>query len=352
MRIMVKNIVIVFFISLINHMHAQINESDRYKCENNKKDSPVKCIGSSFSEYFSSIKGLDCYFDFDEGLQCARISNKPCIVYFTEHNSVKSRKMESEFLTNSEIIKTIKENYIFIKLIKDDKMELSPFYQVINSTSNDTITIFGEKSVYYQKRLFNEDVTPAFYSIDLDKNQLTRPVYYGSSLEDFKRFLHDGIKEFKFIEDSNLRESNFVLRVHRNNDKLDYYRIKGVTNYSEFVNLFMNIDWETEFYKEIETGRYNFSDIEVINKYSSFYLSISIGPYNNESFQYIVGFGYHQNRIEQVSRIIKLYGSQTTDKEEIINLIKLFFCNDIDNLSSELETHDFLIELNDVYQNY
>lgn len=352
MRILIHTIGIVFFISWINIVHAQKNETDKLKCKNNTDDNSVKCVRSSFSEYFSSIKGLDCYFDFDEGLQCAKISDKPCIVYFTEHNSFESREMESELLTNSEIIKIIRENYIFIKLIKDDKMKLTPFYQVISSTSYDTITLFGKKSTYYQERLFHEDVTPAFYIIDLDKTLLTNPVYYSSSLEDFKPFLQDGIKEFKPNETNHSKESNFVLRIHRNNDEPDYYRLKGGIEYSDFVSLFKNIDWETEFFKEIESESYNFSDIEVINENSSFYLSISIGPSKETDFQYIVGFGYHQKRIDQISRIIKIYGSQATDQEKIVELIEFFFCNDIDHLARELEKLDFLIEMDDVYNDY
>ncbi|HKK64140.1 MAG TPA: hypothetical protein VJ951_16360, partial [Bacteroidales bacterium] len=108
----------------------------------------------------------------------------------------------------------------------------------------------------------------------------------------------------------------------------------------------------TEFVEETENERFNFSDIEVINKNNSLYFSITTGPYKDASYQYIVGLGYHQNRIDQVSRIVKLYGTQTTDQSKITRLIKNFFCNDIIHLTKQLEQLDFLIELNDTYHNY
>jgi hypothetical protein len=345
-----RGFAIVFLIFLTNCTSGQIKESDSIKCKNNPVD--TKCIGSSFTEYFSSIKGLDCYFDFDEGLQCAKILNLPCLVYFTGHNSIPSRKMESELLANNDIIRSIRGNYVFIMLFKDDKMKLPPLYQVISSISNDTITLFGEKSIYYQKRLFNEDVHPAFYIIDLKKDQLTSPVYYGATVKEFKRSLNEGITGFKSQNNKPGNRTDFTLRVHRNDDELDKYRLKGTTGYEDFVKLFKTIDWEAEFFIENENGNFNFSSIEVMNERNSLYLLISTAASDNSGFQYIVGIGYHQTRIEQVSRSINLYGSGTTDQDKMLNLIELFFCNDIGNLMRELEKFDFLATLDDIYDDF
>jgi hypothetical protein len=122
------------------------------------------------------------------------VIKKPCLIYFNGHNSIKSRKVESEILADSEINKIINNNYVFYQLSKDDKKELSPFYSGNIIKNNDTIVTYGVKSTYYQDRLFGEDVHPAFYSIDLDKNKLSKPFYYGSTKEDFKSFLQNGIK--------------------------------------------------------------------------------------------------------------------------------------------------------------
>lgn len=343
-------IALMFFLSYCTN--AQTKEPDNLRCKNNPAELPSKCIESSFSAYFSSIKGLDCYFDFDEGLQCAKILNKPCLIYFTGHNSITSRKMESQLLADKVIINTINDNYIFIQLIKDDKMELSPFFQVISSISNDTIKLFGEKSIYYQKRLFDEDVHPAFYIIDLKKNQLTSPVYYGTSVKDFNRCLQNGIERFKYENTNPIVWSDFKLRIHRNDNEIDKYKLKGSTSFEDFVKLFRSIEWEIEFLKENETESFNFSSIEVMNERNSLYLLISTAPCEGSSFQYIVGIGYHQTRIEQVSRSINLYGSRTTNQEEIVNLIELFFCEDVDNLMKSLEKYDFLATLDDIYDDF
>lgn len=345
-------IALMFFLSYCTN--AQTKEPDNLRCKNNPAELPSKCIESSFSAYFSSIKGLDCYFDFDEGLQCAKILNKPCLVYFCGHGSIQSREMEYELLTNNETIKTISDNYIFIMLNKDDKMVLTPFYQVVSTLTKDTIKVFGKKNIYYQKRLFNEDTHPAFYIIDLDKKQLTSPVYYGTSFKEFSRFLNDGITEFKSknSKPDKLKGNDFTLRVHRNDDEIDKYKLKGSTSFEDFVKLFRSIEWETEFLKENETESFNFSSIEVINDRNSLYFLISTIPCEESSFQYVIGIGYHLNRIEQVSRSINLYGSRTTNQEEIVNLIDLFFCEDVDNLMKSLEKYDFLATLDDIYDDF
>lgn len=143
-------------------MNGQINRPNN-KCENYSEDVPVKCVDSSFSEYFSSLGGLDCYFDFDEGFECSKIIKKPCLVYFSGHSSIESRKMELELFSNAKIIETIKGNFIFVNLTKDDKLELSPFYQVVSLHSGDTITTYGKKCIYYQKRLSTWQKTKHIY---------------------------------------------------------------------------------------------------------------------------------------------------------------------------------------------
>lgn len=345
---------IALMLSFSECTSAQRTDFNNPKCNNKPSDFPAKCVKSSFTDYFTAIKGLECYFDFDEGLQCAKKLNMPCLVYLCGHGSIQSREMEYELLTNNETIKTISDNYIFIMLNKDDKMLLTPFYQVVSTLTKDTIKVFGKRNIYYQKRLFNEDTHPAFYIIDLDKKQLTSPVYYGTSFKEFSRFLNDGITEFesKNSKPDKLKGNNFTLRVHRNEDEIDKYKMKGATSFEDFVKLFRSIEWELEFLKENETESFNFSSIEVINDRNSLYLLISTVPYEESSFQYVVGIGYHLTRIEQASRSINLYATRTTNQEEIVNLIELFFCEDVENLMKSLEKYDFLATLDDIYDNF
>ena len=77
------------------------------KSQNKEKNSiPINDSGNcpeiSYDKWFGSPHGINSYYDFDEGLLCSEISNKPYLVYFTGHGYVKAREME-EYVWSTKI---------------------------------------------------------------------------------------------------------------------------------------------------------------------------------------------------------------------------------------------------------
>src|SRR5690606_13258306 len=60
--------------------------------------------------------GLNCFKDFDEGLEYARANNKPILLDFTGWACVNCRKMEENVWSVPKVYEQIRDNYVLISL--------------------------------------------------------------------------------------------------------------------------------------------------------------------------------------------------------------------------------------------
>jgi thiol:disulfide interchange protein DsbD len=68
--------------------------------------------------------GLECYKDFESGLEKARETDKPILLDFTGWACVNCRKMEEQVWSQPEIYRMLNEGYILISLYVDDREAL------------------------------------------------------------------------------------------------------------------------------------------------------------------------------------------------------------------------------------
>ncbi|MGQ8337505.1 hypothetical protein ACUNWD_13215 [Sunxiuqinia sp. A32] len=155
-----------------------------------QSSSTMECPIPSYSDWFHFPHNLEAYFEISEGIECSRISNKPILLYFTGHSSLKSREFEAYVMSDSEILKILNQKYVITNLYVDDKSKALPQYQV------DSIRLIGNINKYYQKELFDEDIQPAFYVIDSQGIQLDKSFYFNESIDSFKSFLENGIEKY------------------------------------------------------------------------------------------------------------------------------------------------------------
>jgi thiol:disulfide interchange protein DsbD len=81
---------------------------------------PVKAI-SAFAPPME-IQDREVFHDYEEGLAYARQTGKPVIIDFTGYGCVNCRKMEA-FVLNNDSVKTRLQNYVFIELYVDDRLD-------------------------------------------------------------------------------------------------------------------------------------------------------------------------------------------------------------------------------------
>ncbi|WP_321318827.1 hypothetical protein [Labilibaculum sp.] len=156
----------------------------------------MECPIPSYYDWFYLPHKLDGYFELAEGMECSRISNKPLLLYFTGHGSVESREFEAFVMSDSEILKLLKQKYVITCLYVDDKSKALPQYHIYSEQANDTIRQIGKINQYYQKQLSSNNDLPVLYIIDSEGNQLSDSYYFNESIDLFREFLTKGIESY------------------------------------------------------------------------------------------------------------------------------------------------------------
>ena len=148
-------------------------------------------------------------------------------------------------------------------------------------------------------------------------------------------------------------ENEFVSRIHTADLETDFYRLLGKTSLAKHISDFENVDWKDDYWKEFNSMGFNMPDLEVLSKNDSKYLSVSVAPNTDDSFQYIIGLGTHEETGDpnNPNRKVKLYMTESENVEIPKKFFDLFFGRDFDGINSELDGLYLMDEIEDVYKN-
>jgi len=143
--------------------------------------------------------GLDCYKDFDEGLQAAKDANKPILLDFTGWACVNCRKMEENVWSDPAIYTLLKEEYILISLYVDDnEKELPKAAQFDFKKANGKIKkikTYGDKWSTFQVINFKNASQPYYVLMNADLEILNSPQQY-TDIETYRKWLEKGVENF------------------------------------------------------------------------------------------------------------------------------------------------------------
>lgn len=173
---------------------------------------PVTVVNGSsvkvkkYAENYTRIKtrGLDAWYDYDQALQASKELHKPILIDFTGFNCVNCRKMESNVWSDSKVFNRLKNDFILLQLVVDDKAQLELQDQFKSDYSGKKITSLGGKWSDLEASRFNSNSQPFYVLLDSNGNTLTykngktippSPANYNVS--SYLTFLDSGIAAFK-----------------------------------------------------------------------------------------------------------------------------------------------------------
>jgi len=163
-----------------------------------KEISPKK-----YSSIFHCPHGIDCYFDYEEGLSAARAMNKPVMLDFTGWSCVNCRKMETTVWSNPEVLKRLRNDFVLISMYVDDKTELPDSIQYISNFSGKKIKTLGNKYSDVQASQYGTNSQPYYVLLDPFMPEhspvrlLNHPRAFNLDVGSYINFLDKGIEDFK-----------------------------------------------------------------------------------------------------------------------------------------------------------
>lgn len=135
--------------------------------------------------------------DYDEGMKYAAENNKPVLVDFSGYGCVNCRKMEGAVFDTEEVSSIIRENFVMITLMVDDKKALDKPFTVMENGKEITIETVGEKWSYLQRSKFNASTQPYYVILNDEGQPLTGSYSYDENVAKFVEWLESGLENFK-----------------------------------------------------------------------------------------------------------------------------------------------------------
>ncbi len=149
-------------------------------------------------------RGLDAWYDYDQALQESKKIHKPILIDFTGFNCVNCRKMEANVWSNPQVFNHLKNDFVLLQLVVDDKAALPANEQFASTYSGKTITNLGGKWSDLEASRFNSNSQPFYVMLDSDGNLLTdkngatiNPSPADYDIADYNKFLESGIAAYK-----------------------------------------------------------------------------------------------------------------------------------------------------------
>ncbi|MEN0056841.1 MAG: cytochrome c biogenesis protein CcdA [Mucilaginibacter sp.] len=149
-------------------------------------------------------RGLDSWYDYDQALQVSKALHKPILIDFTGFNCVNCRKMEANVWSDPQVFSKLKNDFILLQLVVDDKASLPVNEQFVSDYSGKKITTLGGKWSDLEAKRFNSNSQPLYVMLDSDGNLLkdtsgkeipTSPANY--DINSYLQYLESGIAAFK-----------------------------------------------------------------------------------------------------------------------------------------------------------
>jgi len=149
-------------------------------------------------------RGLDAWYDYAQALQASKDEHKPIFIDFTGFNCVNCRKMEANVWTDARVFNHLKNDFVMLQLVVDDKAALPANEQFVSTYSGKNITTLGGKWSDLEASRFNSNSQPLYVLLDSDGNMLKdkngqeiAPSPADYDVESYLKFLESGIAAYK-----------------------------------------------------------------------------------------------------------------------------------------------------------
>lgn len=140
---------------------------------------------------------LQGYFDYEEGLACAREQGKPVFIDFKGHACANCKKMENDVWSDARVQELLKK-YVIVAMYCDDKTELPQAEWVTSSIDGKVKKTMGKRNADFQVTRFKTNTLPYYHLLDADGNPIVEKGYgYDGDVDAFIAYLQAGLDAFR-----------------------------------------------------------------------------------------------------------------------------------------------------------
>ncbi len=150
------------------------------------------CGPAKYADKLHLPNGLSGYFDFEQGLACAKEQNKPLFVVFKGHACSNCKKMENTVWDDAEVMNMLSQKYVVVGLYTDDRTKLTEEEKFISQVDNEEKDNLGEKNLDLQISRYQTNSIPFHVIIKPDGSEIKMGVTFEDEV--FRDFISKGIQ--------------------------------------------------------------------------------------------------------------------------------------------------------------
>ncbi|HLN75229.1 MAG TPA: cytochrome c biogenesis protein CcdA [Prolixibacteraceae bacterium] len=154
------------------------------------------CEKPKFADFLHLPHGLEGYFDYNQGMACAKKLGKPVFIDFTGHGCVNCREMEANVWSDTRVLERLRNNFVVIALYVDDKTTLPQSEWVTSTYDGKVKKTLGKKYADFQISRYGVNAQPYYVLLDHKEQLLVQPKAYDLNVDNFIKFLDDAVAEF------------------------------------------------------------------------------------------------------------------------------------------------------------
>src|SRR5690554_2913540 len=149
------------------------------------------CGPAKYADKLHLPHGLSGYFDYEQGMACAREQNKPVFLVFKGHACANCKKMENSVWTDQRALKMLAEDYVVIALYTDDRTTLPEGEWITSEVDGKLKKTMGTKNLDFQIQQYATNSIPFHVVIKPDGTEQKLGVTYDNN--EFVSFLENGL---------------------------------------------------------------------------------------------------------------------------------------------------------------
>jgi thiol:disulfide interchange protein DsbD len=160
-------------------------------------ETSIICSEPKHSDIFNMPLGLKGYFDYKQGLTCAKEQNKPVLIDFKGHACANCKRMEAKVWSDPEILKRLRDNFVIIELYVDDRTQLPENEWIVSAIDGKQKKTIGKIYEDLEISKFKTNALPLYVIADSEGNPLNKPMPTNLNVDEYKNWLDEGVILFK-----------------------------------------------------------------------------------------------------------------------------------------------------------
>ncbi len=155
------------------------------------------CSYVKHEDIFDMPLGLTGYFDFIQGLECAKEQKKPVLLDFKGHACANCKQMEAKVWSDPEVLRRLKENFVIVALYVDDRTQLPEEEWIISEIDGKVKKTIGKLNEDLEISRYKTNALPLYVIADHEGNPLNNPMPTNLNIDEYKAWLDEGFRVFK-----------------------------------------------------------------------------------------------------------------------------------------------------------